>query len=176
MPTPVGHTLAGLSIYFISNKKVDSLRELWGFIPFFIATLAADLDFIPGLIIGEPNIYHHGVTHSIFTSIFFAFIFSLIFSLNRVFRDRFLIFSSLFLSHILLDYFSLDTGFPYGIPLFWPFSNKYFYPDMPVFLDIQRESVGNLLFSYHNWLAVLRELLILGPVAVLSLIYNRKQR
>lgn len=176
MPTPIGHSLAGLSIYFFSGKKAGSLRDLWGFIPFFIATLAADLDFIPGLIIGEPNRYHHGITHSIITSLLFALIFSLIFGLGASLRGRFLIFSSLFFSHILLDYFSLDTGFPYGIPLFWPLSDKYFYPDMPVFLDIQRESLGNLLFSYHNWLAVLRELLILGPVAVLSFIYNQRRR
>lgn len=176
MPTPVGHSLAGLSIYFFSSKKLNSFKELWGFVPFFIATLVSDLDFIPGLIIGEPNRYHHGVTHSIIASLSFALIFSLIFRLKRDFRVRFFIFSSIFLSHILLDFFSLDTSFPYGIPLFWPLSSKYFYPDMPVFIDIQRESIGNLLFSYHNWLAVLRELLILGPVAILSLIYNRRRR
>ncbi len=171
MPTPVGHSLAGLGLYFLFNRNYNFLKDLKGFIPFFIAAAAADLDFIPGLLIGEANRYHHGITHSIGASLIVAFTFSLIFQLNRGYGERFLIFLSLFLSHIFLDYFSVDTSIPYGVPLFWPFSERYYLSSIPLFIDIQRGNIG-LLFSLHNWMAALREVLIVGPFAVISFIYR----
>ncbi|MEK6692172.1 MAG: metal-dependent hydrolase [Nitrospirota bacterium] len=174
MPTPVAHSLAGLGLYLLFNRKYNFLKDLKGFIPFFIAATAADLDFIPGLLIGEANRYHHGITHSIGASLIVAFTFSLIFRLNRDFIERFLIFLSLFLSHIFLDYFSIDTSFPYGVPLFWPISERYYLSEIPVFIDIQRGNIG-LLFSLHNWIAALREVLIVGPFTVISFIYRYRR-
>jgi inner membrane protein len=184
MPSPVGHSLAGLSLYFLFNRNYNIFKSpqppfskggqggIWkGFLPYFIAATAADLDFIPGIIIGDANRYHHGVTHSIGASLIGAFIFSLLFRLNRDFTGRFLIFSSLFLSHIFLDYFSSDTRFPYGVPLFWPLSEIYYISKIPIFLDIQRGSI-QLLFSPHNWIAALREVLIVGPLAAILFFYR----
>lgn len=174
MPTPVGHSLAGLGFYFLFNRNYNVLRDLKGFTPFFIAALAADLDFIPGLIIGDANRYHHGITHSISASLIAAFVFSLIFKMNGDLRKRFVIFSSLFLSHIFLDYFSIDTSLPYGVPLFWPLSERYYLSVIPVFIDIQRGNIG-LLFSLHNWMAALREALIIGPFAAILFIYRYRK-
>lgn len=174
MPTPVGHSLAGFGLFLLFNRNYNVLKDLKGFIPFLIAALATDLDFIPGLIIGNANRYHHGITHSIGASLIAAFAFSLMFRLNRDYGERFVIFLSLFLSHISLDYFSLDTSFPYGVPLFWPLSERYFISDVPLFIDIQRGSI-NLLFSYHNWMAALRETLILGSFAAILFIYRYRK-
>jgi inner membrane protein len=175
MPTPVGHSLAGLGLYLLFNRNYNFLKDLKGFIPFFIAATAADLDFIPGLLIGEANRYHHGITHSMGASLIAAFIFSLLFRLNHSFGKRTVIFSLLFLSHIFLDYFSMDTSFPYGVPLFWPLSERYYLSVIPVFIDIQRGNMG-LLFSLHNWMAAFREVLIVGPFAAILLIYRYRNR
>lgn len=174
MPTPVGHSLAGLSLYLIFNRDHSFLKNWKGLLPFFIAALAPDLDFIPGLVIGDANRYHHGITHSIGASLIFTFLFSLVFMLHRDFQERFIIFLSLFLSHVFLDYFSVDTSFPYGVPLFWPLSERYYLSDPQIFLDIQRGSIS-LLFSYHNWIAAFREALILGPVVAILFVYRYRR-
>ena len=49
-------------------------------------------------------------------------------------------------SHIFLDFFSSDTSFPYGIPLFWPFSYEYFMSPFPLFRDVIREGGSTPLF------------------------------
>ena len=33
---------------------------------------APDLDFIPGLILGRPNLYHHGISHSLGAAVIFS--------------------------------------------------------------------------------------------------------
>lgn len=187
MPTPVGHSLAGLGLYFLFNRNYNIFKSplaslyqrgvggIWkGFLPYFIAALAADLDFVPGLLIGEANRYHHGITHSMGASVLAALFFSILFRIDNDFGKRTFIFLSLFLSHIFLDYFSMDTSLPYGVPLFWPISERYYLSEIPVFIDIQRGNIG-LLFSLHNWMAAIREVVIVGPFAVILFIYRYRR-
>ncbi|MFQ5584839.1 MAG: hypothetical protein ACE5GL_10425 [Calditrichia bacterium] len=70
MPSPIGHSLAG---YVIASFKSGSLfnKNLSTVLLFVFVANVPDLDFIPGLIIGKPNIYHHGVSHSLGVGIFF---------------------------------------------------------------------------------------------------------
>jgi len=42
------------------------------------------------------------------------------------------------LSHLGLDYLSVDTHPPIGLMAFWPFSTAYFNSPWPLFLDIGR--------------------------------------
>src|SRR3990172_10050318 len=82
-----------------------------------------DIDLVPGILIRDPFIYHHLLTHSIH----FAFIIALIWSF--LFRKRgyiypFLIAFGLICSHIFLDMMNTVTvGTPgKGIMIFFPFS------------------------------------------------------
>ncbi|MFQ5584838.1 MAG: hypothetical protein ACE5GL_10420, partial [Calditrichia bacterium] len=45
-------------------------------------------------------------------------------------------FGGLYLSHLVLDYFSYDGRPPIGIPIFWPLSNEYFMFPNPIFPGI----------------------------------------
>lgn len=70
------------------------------------------------------------------------------------------------MTHPLLDALGADTSPPFGVMLFWPFSREHVMFET-VFLPISRRwwlegfFVGNLL-------AAVREVAILGPVALVS--------
>ena len=59
--------------------KPQNVKLLFFYI--FIAN-APDLDFLPGLIIGKPNLYHHGISHSLGIGILFSLILAFIIVFN----------------------------------------------------------------------------------------------
>jgi inner membrane protein len=138
---------------------------------FLFAANAADLDFIPGLLVGNPNRYHHGISHSIGLAVLFALVAGYFLRLRNSFKYSFIAFFILYLSHIVLDYFSIDTGAPYGEPLLWPLVNDYYISPVAFLPDIQRAAAGKefilSLFSPHNFWAVTVECLILLPFILL---------
>ena len=75
---------------------------------YLFAANAPDLDFIPGFLIGDPNRYHHGVSHSIGFAVLFALAFSLVLVLVKrgSIGRNFGTFFALYCSHIGLDYLS----------------------------------------------------------------------
>lgn len=68
-----------------------------------------------------------------------------------------------YLSHPIFDALSPDTSAPIGVMLFWPFSTAHWITGLDVFAPIWRDWHGSKFFS-HNSVALLRELLILGPI------------
>ena len=79
-----------------------------------------------------------------------------------------------YLTHIFLDVFSKDTSAPYGLELWWPFSDTLTIAPYTVFDDIWRGNLEKLL-SLHNWLAVAREVLVVGPVVLIFYYWWRPQ-
>jgi hypothetical protein len=75
-------------------------------------------------------------------------------------------------SHTLLDWLGADTSTPRGLMALWPASQAYFVSGLDLFNSVDRRywMPG---FLRANSIAVGRELLILGPMAVLSI---RKSR
>ena len=65
-------------------------------------------------------------------------------------------------SHVVLDYFGLDTSPPVGEMALWPFSAAFFASPVSVFYDVPRSFSGEAM--RHNALAVAIELVILGPL------------
>lgn len=58
-------------IIYRAARPVQAHR--WRHIALYLfATNAPDLDFIPGLFLGDPDLYHHGVSHSIGFGVLFA--------------------------------------------------------------------------------------------------------
>jgi inner membrane protein len=173
MPSPLGHSLAGYIIHQATDSRVA--RNGWQLLVLYILVAnSPDLDFIPGFFIGEPNRYHHGISHSIG----FALAFSVGLSTLRFFlrRDRFWrklgIFFLLYSSHLGLDYLSTDTSPPHGQPLFWPLSSTYYIAPITLFPDIRRvsNSVGDFVVSLaclHNLWAACLEFLLLFPLLLI---------
>jgi membrane-bound metal-dependent hydrolase YbcI (DUF457 family) len=69
------------------------------------------------------------------------------------------------LSHVVLDYFGRDTHPPIGILALWPLSRGYYKCPVPLFMDIGRTLTWEAVF--HNGLAVVWEMVLLGPVILL---------
>ena len=174
MPSPVAHSLMGYIIYGISGRSGAVQRRR--LIPLYLlAANVADLDFLPGLLIDDANRYHHGVSHSIGFAIIFALVCSLfLFLLKRDvswwWRSLVVLFC-LYCSHIGLDYFATDSGFPYGLAVFWPVSGEFYISPIALFADIRRSPSGidffPSLFSLHNLWAVSVEVLLLLPFVLL---------
>jgi membrane-bound metal-dependent hydrolase YbcI (DUF457 family) len=174
MPTPVAHSLAGAAIALLSSgKRPLDLKVLTTSI---LAACVADIDFGVGFLVGR-NV-HHYFTHSVGFTLFFA---GTVYLLAQAYtRDRpafdTLVLGVSYLSHILLDLLSKDTAAPYGLQLFWPLSDEFYIFPILVFDDIWRGTLAQL-FGLHNWLAVAREILILGPpTALVFLRLRRRQR
>lgn len=181
MPTSVGHAFAGVLINEISdfNPGHSFWKSLW--MAILLANLA-DLDFIPGILSGNPNKYHHAYTHSLGATLLVGGFFSLYYLFKyKQFKKPFIYSTGLYASHLILDFLTLDSSAPYGIPLFWPLSDRYYTSPVILFTDIHKASNTTAffksLFVAHNGWAIFRECLILGPVILLFYtIKNLKQR
>ena len=62
MPTPVGHSLAGLAVH-LTGRPLDR-RNTHALLGLVALANAPDLDLVPGYLFGNPGAYHWGPTHS----------------------------------------------------------------------------------------------------------------
>jgi inner membrane protein len=177
MPSPIGHSLMGLIIHRAAGKPIAVSQ--WRYMALSVlGANAPDLDFVPGLLVGELGRYHHGPSHSIALAICFGIVSSLLFS-RKCFA--FLMGSGLYLSHVLLDYLIQDPSPPYGVPLFWPLSYEYYMAPFAFFrrFDYASHSVDSLLspmLTFHNLLTVFLEVVLLVPVLVFVVLARSKLR
>lgn len=163
MAGPLGHSLAGVLIYQTAGERarIDGRTAA---ILCVVAAVAPDLDFLPGLWVGMPALYHQGISHS--------FLFALVVSLalavgfGRAGRAWPRLWSVLFLaytSHLVIDLFGPDARPPYGVPLLWPLSDHAFLAPVKLFLGFHH--AGRTGASTGEWL---RGVLSLRNVAALA--------
>ncbi len=170
MPSPIGHSLIGLIVFYYLRPRTWPFTA-WILIIVALVSLLPDFDFIPGLIIGEPNWLHRGVSHSFGFAVLLSLV---IFILERQLRSNaspriFLWFFILYSLHIIVDYFGADTRYPYGQPMFWPILDDFLMFRPPLFWDIQRSSelaeFFPSLFRRHNLIAMSIEIGFAGILA-----------
>ena len=169
MPSPIAHSIVGLSFASVSKCGVARVfkNNTLNFLLICFVCAAPDLDIIPGIVVGLPALYHHGISHSFGFALLFGFILSsVIYVFNKKYYfSRALFFTALYSSHIILDLFCVDTGMinGYGMPLFFPFSSHRFSAQVILF------SVGlmedgylrfDTVFKYDNLFPLLVELFI----------------
>ena len=141
-----------------------------------------DIDFLFGFLTNEPNKYHHGFTHSFMFVIVIGLLVAVVTSWRN--RSQFgrhaLLFTGAGISHIVLDSLAKDTTPPYGAPIFWPFTDKFYISPVIVFSDMHRASDSARffpsMFTLHNLMTVTREVLILLPLIVLIYVLNKRRR
>lgn len=192
MPLPVAHSLAGGTIYAVADADGGLFGWKRLLLALFIAN-APDLDFIPGLLIGQPNRFHHGPTHSIAAVLIVAVVAAGAAALGarwpvrrqidaRAVTGTALMVGGLWLSHILLDAFTEDLFGPFGVPLLWPISDRYllFYPWFPHVARYSGSSEPVAFFlsllNPHNAWAATVEVMTLTPVLVLVTWWRRRHR
>lgn len=184
MPLPLAHSLAGVAVF----KGLDADGTLAAWRRLLLAVIianVADLDLIPGIIVGDPDRFHHvGFSHSAV----FAMVAALAAGgLAAVAGKRWPVVSRrlpavagtalmvglLLLSHVLLDALNQDFRLPTGVPMWWPFStgSVQIYPWFPWVAKLSgagtpADFVTSLL-TVHNLYAMLWEFLTLAPIVAL---------
>ncbi len=140
MASPYGHALVGLSLFNLCYPRPVTSRIntwlLYGLV--VLGALAPDLDFIPGLFLGNPGRFHHGFFHSLGTavglSLMAGFLIAFLGWTRSFLKTSGFIFILVF-SHLFLDFF---TEAPSGFPMFWPVSETYFLSSVPIFPRVLR--------------------------------------
>jgi len=176
MPLPVGHSLAGYCLH--ETNGLAFFKKPWQTLLFF-AVLAnlPDIDFLPGFLLGNPNMFHHGIVHSLGTAVLVGALGAWYFSReNGRFWAYFAIIAGVFYSHLVLDFFNDDGTPPIGVMLFWPLSAESFQSPWVLFLSVEKSSDSSTFFrslmTLHNAQVALRELLVMLPLAVLARVYR----
>ncbi len=185
MATPIGHTLAGLAVYgFLSPRKTPVQISL--ILLCVVVANSPDLDFLPGIVMGRPALYHQGITHSLGFALLVSFVATVIYrAINR--RWSFLFVFSLcfisYLSHLLLDFFSPDVERPpFGIPIFWPLSGEYFVSPLSIFLGVRHAASTYAstvewirgIVDLHNLLAIGLEVMLILPFILIGRLCRKR--
>jgi inner membrane protein len=166
MPSLIGHSLMGYMIYRVTAQPVGVKRwQLLGLS--LLAANAADLDFIPGFLIGDPSRYHNGISHSIGFAVLWGALCGLWLGLTKraAVGRAFALFFTLYTSHLVLDWLSHEVRF------LWPLSDTYYIAPFAFWLNIHRADSSGAFFlsllSLHNLRAVTVECLVLVPAILL---------
>jgi membrane-bound metal-dependent hydrolase YbcI (DUF457 family) len=192
MPLPLAHSLAGVAVF--KGLDADGSAFAWKrlLLAIFIAN-AADLDMIPGILVGDPNLYHHvGFSHSALFALAVALLVGLVATgagrrwptlspRSSAVAGTALMVGALMLSHVLLDSLNRDLRPPGGVPMFWPLTRGYVLI-YPWFVEVAKlggeGSALDFVFSLltaHNLYAMLWELLTLTPVIALAAWWRRRR-
>jgi inner membrane protein len=175
MPSPIGHMIAGYVVYRTMQPSDTDGRQGPRFVlaSALLSAVAADLDFLPGLLLSTPNHFHHGPSHSLGAALLYGLVVWMVLRGCRValaWRLALLL-ASAYASHLVLDLLAVDTSPPFGIPLFWPVTSTYYISPVPLFTDIQRGDGAALTFvrsalNVHNLLAIAWEMVLLALIAL----------
>src|SRR5262245_10247384 len=90
---------------------------------------APDLDFLPGLAVGDPNAFHRGMTHTIGAAALVATAVWVVARWRRARRPQWwaAFAAAAYGSHLLVDWMTVDVIPPRGIQLLWPFSDRWLH-------------------------------------------------
>ncbi|MCZ6623216.1 MAG: metal-dependent hydrolase [Deltaproteobacteria bacterium] len=173
MPSPVGHTLAGLCGFMLAQNHVNIHRWGWFLVGSVVIANLADLDFLPGMLLGDLRTFHHQASHSLTAVVIVSLLISGLTKgcgLNRVALGIWG--GVLYLSHIVLDLLVNDPSPPFGVQFLWPFSETYFISPITPFasFDYFNPTIGILtsLLSVHNLNTIIWETVLMTPLVGLA--------
>ena len=176
MPSPVGHVLAGAAVYLAGTNRGERSRITLGVTLF--GSIVPDFDFLPGILIGDPGAFHHGVSHSFAFAALLGLAVLVAFQrcLEKVIAAQAAVLTALaYASHVILDLINVSLG--RGLPIFWPFSNEQFGFDLRLLGHFHHGGLQQGIWSVIRWdnlPAVSSELVIIG-VPLMFLVW-REQR
>jgi inner membrane protein len=110
---------------------------------------APDLDFLPGLVIGEPAAFHRGPTHSL-AGVALVVVVATALGWRRplgrgpAWWAGFA--AAAYGAHLVVDFLTVDARAPYGAPLFWPLSDRFHHSGLALFGEIVIDPSGRLAF------------------------------
>jgi membrane-bound metal-dependent hydrolase YbcI (DUF457 family) len=173
MPSPLGHALAGLAVAW-SAEAMTRMPLGWRAGSTIAVTCAAlaigpDVDWV------YPPV-HRMMTHSLFaTGLVFALAAGIGLRRRPTRWKTAAVCAAAYGSHLLLDWLGGDTKVPAGIQLLWPLDHKWFISDVSVFRATDIGGFFQPRVMISNALAVLGEVAVLLPLALLALFWRRRR-
>jgi inner membrane protein len=178
MPSPLGHTLAALAIRWTGrpagrDPDPTSRGRIFGALSLACVAVAVlpDLDLL-------FYRWHRTVTHSLGATLLVMIIAALVTGkvTGRIGWRVVLVLGAAHASHVLLDWLGVDRLPPRGLQALWPFSRDWYISNWDVFLPTERRNAWSLPSMLTNLRAVVSELAMLGPIAVVAWLATRRRR
>jgi inner membrane protein len=160
MPSPLGHAIGAVAAGWAVKGQPRRLTALL----YAAVGVAPDLD----LLVGTHSTYTHSVG-----AIAIVFVAAWASTRFRSARPAAAI-AAAWASHLLLDWLGSDTSAPIGIMALWPFTTAHYQSSFHVFDAISRRYWLPEQFVWRNLLAAIKEVVILGPFAVMAYWITRK--
>ncbi len=184
MPSPVGHSMIGLAIglgFAVPRGTpwrqwaVAARRHRAALLLGVILGNAPDIDYVPGVLTGDLNAFHHYYTHTLGWVMLVAIATWMIWRAVQpdIAVRHFAFVSACLFSHLLADWATRDTSWPYGIMLWWPFSREHVIAAVPVFWNWMKADWGEV-FMIRNLFVMGAELLVTLPLVTLVLLWKRR--
>jgi len=192
MPLPIAHSLLGGAVCVVADRDGASA----GYARLALAVVlanGADLDYLPGMLVGDPHRFHRMAAHSLGWAVLVGLLAAWLvrrgwlrpWPLRRGWSSgaagTAMIVALLWASHVLLDSLNADFSEPIGVMMFWPLSSMW-VPAIPIFYNIDKISgpasplaFARSLLTAHNLRAMLLELALVGPILGAALWWRRQR-
>ena len=180
MPSPVAHLLSGGIVYLTGGSAKQRSRLVLG--ATILGSIVPDFDFLPGIVIGNPSAFHHGISHSLgFALLFGTMVFLVLryFQYGDIATRAALMGAFAYGFHAVLDAVSVNEGAK-SVPLLWPLSSREFGINLHFFGHFHHDGLADGIWSVvrrENLPALARELSVMGaPLLLLLLWRGRRDR
>jgi len=147
MALSFAHAAAGYLVYEVARPSGPHRPGLLA--SAVVLANAADVDFVPGLLAGDPDLYHRGFTHTLGATVLVAVVAAVA---ARVWRWRWrpsrvaMFVGAAYGTHLLLDYVTSDVVPPHGARFLWPLSDAYYLAARPLLGEIVIDPAGRSAF------------------------------
>lgn len=176
MALPIAHATAGYLVHRATRRSLGgnrALNEEWGRAAvFMVVGNLPDLDFLVGFVLGRPSMFHRGVSHTVVAAVLFGLVAGCL--AHQWWRQPFapaaLAFGAAYLSHLVLDFFTVDSRPPIGAPFLWPFSSAYLLSPVSIFKEIRidGQTRAGFLGSLLAWptIVLLAREIVIATIAI----------
>jgi inner membrane protein len=179
MPSPVGHSLAGLCGYFLASNRPLSARREYLLLGSIVIANLPDFDLVPRLLFGDVSSLHRQWTHSLVAALGFGLVMSVLARWRKTDKIFYGVWGgAVYLSHIVLDMLLDDPSPPHGVQLLWPFSTSYFMSPVTPFTSFSysnpKVGIIGMFFVPHNLATMTREFVLMAPWVALAAYIGRR--
>ena len=176
MPTPVGHSLAGIAVA-LAGERGPLPRDVRRFLASPMTLVCVALATLPDVDLLLPQL-HRTATHSVTVTMAVAIVAAAVTAratirssetggaLGRIGWSAVVMCAAAHASHILLDWLNSDPSNVSGIQVLWPFSNRLFISGWDIFPGEERSHIFSVPATLHNLNVLAWELGLLGPLVI----------